>query len=118
MAKFKLSNTLKADEAAYGSYFNQPGGAAPVEGVNPGALTGPYGNGLRNNTLYIPLPLTNFQIELPAMAKNNEDTYVESSITIDVDGVLETEFIKALEGTIDGLTVEPVPTDDNDGGEG
>ena len=105
---FLITNTLKADEPAYGSAFNLPGGeGVDLKGVNPGALTGPYGDGLRNNTISIPLPLTNFQIKLGA----------GESVEIAVEGVLETEFIKALENTLP-VTVVPGDDGETDGGEG
>jgi len=104
---FLITNTLPVDEPAYGTGYNLPGGLGVEDGVNPGAKTGPYGNGLRDNTIAIPLPLTNFQIKLGA----------GESVEIAVDGVLETEFIKALVDTLP-VTVTPADAGGTDGGEG
>ena len=106
MALFKFTNTLSAEEPAYKSGAWLVGGeGVDVDEVNPGAKTGPYGNGLRNNDLSIPLPRTNFQIKLPAGAE---------PIEIETTDTLEIEFFKALNETVVGLEVEEIPSDDEE----
>lgn len=119
LATYKITNILPQDESAYPSGAWAVGGdGVPLfikdkddkyvinpDAVNPGAKTGPYGDGKRNNTLYIPIPRTNFQIKLGA------GDFVE----VVANDTLEVEFFKALEGTLKGaVTVETVEAEETE----
>ena len=105
MATITLTNTLSAEEPAYASGKYDIGGfGVDVDAVNPGAKTGPYGDGLRNNVIFAPIPRTNLQIELLPGNEGN-------TVTLTVEDVIDVAFYTELKaeceaGTgIKGLTV-------------
>ena len=71
--EIKVKNPKSDKESAYktGSNLSQGLGVNPNT-ANPGALTGKYGNGLKNNTMNLPLMGTNFQVTIKA---NNNRTF-------------------------------------------
>ena len=120
---FTFTNTNPVDELAYpsGAWLVGGEGVTPAfiedpenegklipnpDAVNPGAKTGPYGNGKKLNDVYIPLPRTNFQIKLAAGA---------DPVIIETEDTLEIEFFKALNGTVPGLLVDDGSEAEDDG---
>ena len=82
-----LENILSAEEPAFATGANLSGGQGVDEdAVNPGAKTGPYGDGLKNNTIFAPVPRTNLQIELTPGA----------TTTLTVEDLIDVEFYNAL----------------------
>lgn len=81
MAKITIKNTKSKDELAYQTGMNLSNGeglasafikdnddkfVSNPDTVNPGAKTGKYGNGKKNNTMNLPLMGTNFQVSVEA----------------------------------------------------
>ena len=67
MADVTIKNTKSKDESAYKTGANLSGGnGVNVNAVNPGALTGKYNDGLKNNTMNLPIRGSNFQVSIDA----------------------------------------------------
>jgi len=64
MAEIKLRNKADINESAEKTLYNLPANDGVVEGVNPGAKTGPNRTGKKDNVASVNIPGTNFQIKL------------------------------------------------------
>lgn len=114
--KFTFTNNAPAEESAVKCDYNLAGGNGIEEKANPGAQTGPYGDGLKENSISIPVPASNLQIEVGAgksvvieTAKLKEIVFYEEYIK----EVADNENITAVEEDVpvsEGYTIKYLVT--------
>ena len=69
-----LTNNNSVEEAAYSSDYFDVGGSGVTESANPGAKTGPYGDGKRDTDIDIPVFQSNIQVTLKAQQSFSFET--------------------------------------------